>query len=150
MRLIRRVMLETEIGAKAILATGPYTTGNLARSIHSEGPVARGPIVVGAVGSNLSYAKAVHSGSGLHGPKHKAYSIFPKRAPHVYRFGSRKKPQLKFFWRKAGRVVYMPHIPGSIGTVGLSHPGQKGKFYLTEPMRESARRHRFRVFTREV
>ena len=149
-RLIRRVMLETEIGAKAILATGPYTSGNLARSVHGEGPVVRGPIVSGAVGSRLSYARIVHNGSGLLGPKHKAYVIFPKGAPHVYRFGSRKGPQLKFFWRKVGRVVYMPHIPGSVGTVGISHPGQKGKFYLTEPMRASARRHRFRVFIQDV
>lgn len=149
-KLIRRVMLETELGAKAITATGPYTTGELSRSIHGEGPVVRGPIVSGAVGSRLSYAKLVHNGSGLHGPHHKAYSIFPKGAPHVYRFGSRKKPQLKFYWRKVGRVVYMPHIPGSAGTIGVSHPGQRGKHYLTEPMRESARRHRFRVFIQDV
>lgn len=149
-RLIRRVMEETELGAKAILATGPYTSGNLARSVHGEGPVVRGPIVSGAVGSRLSYARIVHNGSGLHGPEHKAYPIFPKRAPHVYRFGSRKKPQLKFFWRKVGRTVFMPHIPGSAGRIGLSHPGQRGKHYLTEPMRASAFRHRFRVFIKDV
>jgi hypothetical protein len=148
--LIRRVMLETEVGAKAILAGGRYSHGNLARSVHGEGPVVRGPIVVGSVGSKLKYALIVHNGSGLHGPKHKPYSIFPKGAPHVYRFGSHHRPQLKFFWRKVGHTVYMPHIPGSAGKVGLSHPGQKGKHYLTEPMRASARRHRFRVFIQDV
>lgn len=137
MRLVRQVMYETEFGAKLITSGGPYSVGNLAASIHSEGPTVTGNLVNGTVGSSLPYAKSVHDGAKVHW-------IFPKASKGVIRFGSRRRPQLRFFWRRAGRVVFMPHVPGSPGKIGHSHPGVKAKHYLTEPLRNSARRHGFR------
>lgn len=136
-RLVRQVLYETEFGAKAIARGGPYSVGNLADSIRSDGPHVVPGAVNGTVGSNLSYAKSVHDGAKVHW-------IFPKAAKGVIRFGSRRRPQLRFFWRRAGRVVYLPHIPGSPGRIGHSHPGVKGKHFLTEPLRNAARRHGFR------
>lgn len=136
-RLVKQVLYETEFGAKILARGGPYSVGNLADSIHSDGPTVTGSSVVGSVGSSLSYAKSVHDGAKVHW-------IFPKAAKGVIRFGSRRRPQLRFFWRRAGRVVFMPHVPGSPGKIGHSHPGVKGKHYLTEPLRNAARRHGFR------
>lgn len=136
-RLVTQVMYEVEFEAKVMTTGGAYSSGNLSASIHREGPVVLGNRVVGAVGSSLPYAMSVHSGARVH-------SIFPKGAPGIFRFGSRKRPQLRFFWRKVGRVVYLPHIPGSPRTIGRSHPGQSGKHYLSEPLRNAARRHGMR------
>lgn len=136
-RLVRQVLYETEFGAKAMTRGGPYSVGNLADSIHSDGPNASVSSVSGTVGSRLKYAAAVHDGAKVHW-------IFPKASKGVIRFGSRRRPQLKFFWRRAGKVVFMPHIPGSAARIGHSHPGVKGKHYLTEPLRAAARRHGFR------
>ena len=136
-RLVRQVLYETEFGAKIMSAGGPYSVGNLSESIHSDGPNMSGTSVTGTVGSKLPYARAVHDGAKVHW-------IFPKASKGVIRFGSRRRPQLKFFWRKAGRVVYLPHIPGSVDRIGHSHPGVKAKHYLTEPLRNAARRHGFR------
>ena len=141
--LVRRVLEETEFEAKLIASTGPYSTGALADSIESDGPTETLTGISGSVGSHLSYAKVAHNGAKIH-------VIFPKGAPHVYRFGSRRKPQLHFFWRKVGKSVFMPHVPGSSGKVGISHPGMKGLHYLTDPMRRVARRHGFRVIIRDV
>jgi hypothetical protein len=136
-RLVRQVLYETEFGAKALARGGPYSTGNLADSIHSDGPHLTGTSVTGTVGSTLSYARSVHDGAKVHW-------IFPKASKGVVRFGSRRRPQLRFFWRRAGKVVFLPHIPGSPGKIGRSHPGVQGKHYLTEPLRNAARRHGFR------
>lgn len=141
--LVRRVLLETEFEAKLIAASGPYSSGRLADSIEVDGPTETLTGISGSVGSNLSYAKVAHNGAKIH-------QIWPKGAPHVYRFGSRRKPQLHFFWRKVGKAVYMPHVPGSPGKVGISHPGMKGLQYLNDPMRRAARRHGFRVIIRDV
>ena len=142
-KLVRQVLLETEFEAKLIASTGPYSTGRLADSIEAQGPTETLTGISGSVGSNLSYAKVAHNGAKIH-------VIFPKGAPHVYRFGSRRRPQLHFFWRKVGRAVYMPHIPGGRSKVGISHPGMEGLHYLTDPMRRVARRHGFRVIIRNV
>lgn len=143
-RLVDQVMYEVAFEANARVLGGPYSTGNLALSIKREGPVAfPNGRVEGRVGSDLPYAAAVHDGAKVHW-------IFPKRARGLVRFGSRKAPQLRFFWRKAGRVVYMPHVPGSLTKVGRSHPGQEGKHYLSEPLRRSGRRHGFRVIVYDV
>lgn len=142
-RLVRQVLYETEFGAKIIASGGPYSVGNLADSIHSDGPNVSGISVSGRVGSNLNYAKSVHDGAKVHW-------IFPKAAKGVIRFGNRRRPQLKFFWRRAGRVVYLPHIPGSPGRIGHSHPGVKAKHYLTEPLRNAARRHGFRFIRTDL
>ena len=145
-RLVKELLLEAEVQAKVQTMRGPYSTGRLADSIHIQGPHDTALGIKGSLGTHLSYAHTVHNGSGLYGPKHKAYSIFPKRAMKVYRFGSRRKPQLHFFWRKAGKMVFLPHIPGAPGTVGLSHPGQRGQHFLTNALKDAARRKRFRVF----
>lgn len=140
---VNQVMYEVEFGAHAMTLAGPYSVGNLAASIKRDGPHIGPGRVTGSVGSNLPYAASVHNGSKVHW-------IFPKAERGVIRFGSRRRPQLKFFWRKKGKVVYFPHIPGSPTKIGRSHPGQPGKHYLTEPLRRSARLHGFRVITYDV
>lgn len=138
--LIDRVLSEVLFDAQAITARGPYTTGRLAQSLRREGPRAVGFRVEGSVGSPLPYAPIVHEGAKVH-------AIFPKSATGVYRFGSRTRPQLKFFWRRIGKVVYLPHIPGAPSRIGRSHPGQRGKKFLTIPLERAGRRFNLRVRT---
>lgn len=140
LRLVGNLMDSVELGAKVIASSGSYSTGRLANSIEQDGPRVIGNMITGDVGSDLSYADTVHDGSPIH-------SIFPKSAKGIYRFGSRKAPQLKFYWRKLGRVVYFPHIPASVNTLGHSHPGYKGKKYLSTPLRVFGRAQGFRVTT---
>lgn len=137
-RLANRVMNEVQEGARAIVSRGPYVTGRLASSIEKQGPFVSGSTVTGRVGTTLDYALAVHNGAEVH-------DIFPTAARQFYRFGDRSRPQLKFFWRRIGKVVYLPHIPGAPSRIGRSHPGQKGKFFLTRPLAEAAIRHNMRV-----
>jgi hypothetical protein len=142
-KLVRQVLYEVEFAAKAMTLGGPYSVGNLANSIHSVGPTFTPIGVTGRVGSKLKYAMSVHDGA-------KRHAIYPKGHKGGARFGgwaSHQKPQLKFFWRKAGKIVYFPQIPGSVATVLKSHPGQKGKQYLTEPLRRSARIHHMHIET---
>lgn len=135
-------MQEIRAMAVGILSQGEYVTGRLASSLELQGPKVYGTEVRGAVGSRAENALVVHDGAKIH-------EIFPKADPaHIYRFGSIKKPQLKFFWRKVGRVAYFPHIPGSSHTVGHSHPGMKGKKYLEIPLQIIGRRHGYKVTTR--
>lgn len=143
LRLVRQVMYEVSFAAHAMLLGGPYSTGNLAASIEQDGPHVAPGRVFGSVGSRLPYARSVHDGAKVHW-------IFPKASKGVVRFGSKKRPQLRFFWRKRGKVVYLPHIPGSPSKIGRSHPGQPGKHYLTEPLRRSARIHGFRVVVYDI
>lgn len=140
LRLVTELMEDVTLAAKVIAASGSYATGHLADSIDMDGPRIEGRLVVGSVGSNLSYASVVHDGS----PRHK---IFPKAAKGVWRFGDRRRPQLKFYWRRLGRVVYFPHIPASYNTLGYSHPGFKGKHYLSGPLRVIGRAKGFKVNT---
>lgn len=131
MRFTRRVLDSIHDIATRGARGGPYSTGKLAASIYKEGPVAVGLDIVGSVGSNLPYATIVERGARVH-------SIFPKNAPQHYRFGDRKRPQLRFIWR--GRLVFAPHIPMSPKTIGRSHPGQSGKhFMLKAAVRTSVR-----------
>jgi hypothetical protein len=141
-RIVRQVLYEVSFQANLILLRGDYSSGRLASSITIDGPHILPGRVTGTVGSNLPYAAAVHDGAKVHW-------IFPKSSRAV-RFGSHRRPQLKFYWRKAGRVVYLPHIPGSPSRIGRSHPGQEGKKYLTGPLRDVARRHGMRVITYDV
>lgn len=128
-------MYEVAFGAYVKLLQGQYSTGRLATSIQRIGPVITGDEIHGRVGSTLSYAASVHDGAQVH-------NIFPKSAVGVFRFGARGRPQLRFFWRRVGKVVYLPHIPGAPSRIGRSHPGIRvGKKYLTEPLRNAARRH---------
>jgi len=138
------ILQEIAAGARAIAGTGAYSTGELASSIELQGPLVVGTQIRGAVGSRLNYALAVHDGA-------KQHWIFPKGAQGVVRFGSRKRPQLKFYWRREGRVAFFPHIPGGRGRVGLSHPGIRyGKRFLAIPMVAVARRHGLNIRTRDV
>lgn len=110
--LIRKVTREIQFRARVTVATGPYTTGRLARSINAEvREVPNG--VRGRVGSKLVYAASVQSGA-------KAHPIYPHMPPYL----------LKFYWRKVGRVVMF---------VAVNHPGQRGKHYLTNSLAEIAR-----------
>ena len=143
LRLVTEFMEEVTLAAKVIASIGPYAgmgDPSLADSIEMDGPRVEGNLVVGSVGSDLEYATVVHDGS----PRH---HIFPKAAPGVWRFGSRKAPQLKFYWRRVGRVVYFPHIPASPNTLGLSHPGFPGKQYLSRPLKAIGRVKGFKVNT---
>lgn len=144
-RRVNEVLNGTVFGAKALTApgTGPYTTGHLASTIEKEGPHVAGRLVTGAVVAKASYAEIAHDGAGVH-------NIFPVDAPHLWRFGSRRKPQLKFYWRRAGRTVYAPHIPMSPNYIGVSHPGYEGKKYLSTPLRQMARLYGFRYMTTEL
>lgn len=143
MRQANRILNEIETEARFIAATGKYTRGRLAQSIYNTGAIPRGTVVVGAVGSRLGYASAVESGA-------KKHDIFPKKAPQYYRFGRSRRPTLKFFWAKAGRVVYPNQIPMSPGTIGVSHPGQRGKGFLRKPLMAAAVRHRMRLVLYDV
>lgn len=135
--LVDQVLDGTVFGAKALTApgTGPYTTGHLASTIKKEGPHVTGRLVTGSVIATASYAEIAHNGSPIH-------EIYPKGEPHIYRFGSRRARQLKFVWR--GRTVYTPHVPMSPGKIGTSHPGYKGKKFLSRPLRAMARLYGFR------
>lgn len=141
--LLRQTMYEVAFAARLRALAGTYSTGTLADSIERDGPIVTGDRILGSIGSSLRYAAAVHDGAKVH-------AIFPKSARGVWRFGSRKRPQLRFFWRRVGHVVYMPHVPGSPAKIGRSHPGQEGKHYLTEPLRLVARRHGFHVIVYSV
>ena len=142
--LVRKVMTEVLFESKLLAATGLYATGALSESIDMDGPRHLGLLITGSVGSDLPYADAVHNGAKIH-------PIFPKALKNVYRFGSRKRPQLKFFWRTKGRTVVVPHIPIVPGRIGQSHPGIKhGKHYLSRPLREVGRRNGFKVTTVEL
>jgi hypothetical protein len=139
-RLVNDLLTNVELAAKVIAGVGPYTSGRLADSIQKDGPRITGNMVSGDVGSDLSYADTAHDGAPIH-------AIFPKAAPGVYRFGSRKAPQLKFYWRRVGKAVYFPHIPASVNTLGRSHPGYRGKKYLSTPLQVFGRAQGFRVTT---
>lgn len=145
LRLTDRLLDGTVDAAKALTApgTGPYTTGHLASTIAKEGPHVSGRLVTGSVVARASYASIAHDGAGVH-------NIFPKDAPHLWRFGSRRKPQLKFYWRRAGRTVYAPHIPMSPNFLGISHPGYKGKKFLSTPLRALSRIFGFKYISTEL
>jgi hypothetical protein len=142
-RLVRQVLYEVEFFAKAVTLGGSYSSGALADSIHSVGPTFDPRGVTGRVGSKLKYAMSVHDGAKVHW-------IFPKGI-HRARFGGRpKRPMLKFYWRKVGKVVWMNQVPGSRGKIGVSHPGQPGKKYLTRGLVRSAHLHNMRVETLDL
>jgi hypothetical protein len=135
-KLGEKVLTELQLGAKENATGGPYSRGALAASIYKHGPIAAGTTVTGTVGSRLDYANIVEVGAKIH-------DIFPKGAPHVYRFGRHRRPMLRFVWR--GKLVYMHQIPGSPTKIGLSHPGQRGKHYIAKALVGVAARNGFRV-----
>lgn len=129
-RHVRQILREIRIRARITASHGPYTTGRLAQSINIDGPYIEINRVRGSVGSSLRYAELVNSGAGLHGPLGSKYLIRP-RPPKRY---------LRFYWRRMGRTVALTQV---------RHPGQQGKRYLTDALREVARRHNLRVVIRE-
>lgn len=135
-RHARRVLDEIQDAARINALGGVYSKGRLASSVFRNGPTVVGERVVGSVGSRLDYARWVESGAPVH-------DIFPKGAPHIYRFGRKRRPLLRFVWR--GRLVYMNQIPGGPGTVGRSHPGMRGKHWLSKALLEVGARRRMRV-----
>lgn len=130
-RFVRERLREIQFQARLHVVFGPYTTGNLARSIRTRGPFMDLGMVSGSVGSDLSYAAAVESGAGLWGPRHSKYLIRP-----VAWSG-----HLRFYWRKVGKVVTLPYV---------NHPGQRGKGYLHQAAQSVARRHRMLIIFRDV
>lgn len=142
--LVRKVLEEVLFESKLLAASGLYATGQLSDSIDIDGPRHLGLLITGSVGSDLPYADAVHNGAKIH-------PIFPKAARGIYRFGSKKRPQLKFYWRNKGRTVIVPQIPITRGRIGSSHPGIKhGKKFLSRPLREIGRRNGFKVIAVEL
>jgi hypothetical protein len=135
-----KVLKSVQEEARENALVGEYSKGNLAKTIYRSGPFVRGYSASGTVGSRASYAKAVEKGARVH-------DIFPKGMT-VYRFGKVKAPALKFQWR--GRTVYFNQIPGVRGTVFKSHPGQKGKHYLSRALMSVAARYNLRVTIRDV
>lgn len=108
--LVRAITFEAKIRASTYTGNSvPEPDGGLARSIHSNvGRKGRWK-VVGSVGSNHPKALLVHNGSPIH-------VIAPVRAGG-----------LKFYWREKGRFVCIKSP--------VTHPGFKGKYYLTYPLR---------------
>lgn len=135
-RHMRRVLDTVHDVAVRGARGGPYSKGTLAASIYKDGPVLTGYYGHGEVGSPLDYAIIVEKGARIH-------DIFPKASSHVYRFGDRKKPQLKFVWN--GRIVYAPHIPMAWSSVGRSHPGQAGKHFLLKAMIRASVRYQMQL-----
>lgn len=129
-RFVRQVLREMVFQAKLHVSFGPYTTGNLARSIKADPPRIDFGRVTGSMGSDLNYAAAVEDGSGLYGPRRSKYVIRPRNAK-----------RLRFYWRKVGRVVSLPIV---------HHPGQRGKHYLLQAAQSVSRRHNMLIIVREV
>lgn len=129
-RFVRQVLREIAFQAKLHVAFGPYTLGNLARSIRPEAVRIEFGRVSGSVGSDLPYAAAVEGGAGLYGPKRSKYVIRPRNAR-----------RLRFYWRKVGRVVSLPVV---------HHPGQRGKNYLLQAAQSVARRHNMLIIIRDI
>lgn len=125
LKFVRKVLREIRYIARLRVASGPYTTGALAKSIDIKGPFLNpGRRINGEVGSNLHYAAAVEKGASRH-------LIFPN-PPRRY---------MKFYWRKVGQVVYLDKV---------RHPGMRGKGYLAEAVRTVGRRYRLRVIIYDV
>lgn len=67
----------------------PYRTGDLKKSIHVGEVTDAGDGFSVAVGTNLSYAKYVHEGTGQYGPLKRPYTIQPKNKRALYWPGAR-------------------------------------------------------------
>lgn len=135
---MRKVLAYTYRHAVIGATDGPYSRENkLAASLTPVGPILGGGGVSAHIFSPLNYAASVEVGAKIH-------PIFPKAAPHVYRFGAppriwRRRPQLRFIWR--GRLVFTPHVPMSISRIGRSHPGQKGRHFMRKALERASVRY---------
>jgi hypothetical protein len=143
-KFLAMVMREMLAMSRTIASEGEYSTGILAAHTQMDGPRIEGTRVRGTIYNSLNYALSVEKGA-------KRHDIFPKAAAHTYRFGTRKRPQLKFFWHRAGRIAYFPQIPGSPGTIGRSHPGiRHPKKFLSTPLLVVGVRHNLQVTTTDL
>lgn len=118
-RLVEKVTKEVELLAK-LEARGPYATGATAASIHSSVYMI-GSTVHGDVRASTPHAHLAHDGA----------------RPHIIR---PRNPggKLRFYWRKVGHTVTFDRV---------SHPGMRGKQFLSGPMERVGRRNRFIVVT---
>jgi len=117
--LIEKVTNQVWIEAK-LDSRGPYSTGRTAASITKRVYVVNDR-VHGDVRANTPYSHIAHDGA----------------QPHIIR-PRRPGGTLTFYWRKVGHVVNFPYV---------SHPGMRGKHFLSGPMERVGRRNRFIVFT---
>lgn len=133
-----RTMAAEVVELARLYSVGPYSKdGRLAADIQATEPQDSTDYVTATVNTgNNSYANIVESGARIH-------EIFPKGAGKYFRFGEHRKPQLHFFWRNAGKMVYTPHVPMSPGTIGVSHPGMQGKHFMSRALNEVGIRHNF-------
>lgn len=118
-KLVEKVTRQVAIEAR-IDSRGPYSTGATAASIREHVYVA-GNDVIGDVSAHTPYAHIAHGGA----------------RPHIIR-PRRPGGKLRFYWRKVGRVVAFDYV---------SHPGMRGKHFLSGPMERVGRRNRFIVLT---
>ena len=115
---VREGIRNIERRARLRASVGEYTTGRMASSITSR-VWTTGWHVQGRVGSDLPYAKFSDTGTTPH-------DITPRGPGYP----------LRFYWRKVGAVVRFYKV---------SHPGQRSKGWLTDPLLIEARRHGWRV-----
>lgn len=116
-RAVRDLTRDVVVAAKLRASIGPYATGYLASRIRSEINDVPGG-VEGIIRARTKYSNAVE-----HGAK-----------PHmIYPHGNYP---LRFFWRKAGRVVRLSRV---------HHPGQRPKRYLRDALEVHAPRHGFKI-----
>lgn len=118
-KLVEKVTREVEVLAK-LESRGPYSTGRTAASITSNVYVT-GDEAIGEVTAHTPYSHIAHDGA----------------KPHIIR-AHNPTGNLRFYWRKVGHVVTFPYV---------SHPGMRGKRFLSGPMARVGRRNRFIVFT---
>lgn len=107
--LRRGLLVETQAKRNISGVGGPkrVDTGRLRASINTQLVVRDGkPIVV--VGTNVFYARFVHDGTGLYGPRHRR--IVPVR-----------RRRLRFRPHGSGRYVYARSVKGSPGNPFLAN-----------------------------
>lgn len=120
-KLVEKVTSEVYFLAQ-LDSRGPYSTGRTAASM-TRRVYTVGSTVHGDVRANTPYSHIAHDGA----------------RPHIIR-PRRPGGKLVFYWRKVGHVVNFPYV---------SHPGMRGKHFLSGPMERVGRRNRFVVFTYE-
>ena len=122
LKLVKKVVRDVEVLAK-LESRGPYSTGRTAASITGRAYLV-GSDARGEVTAHTPYSHIAHNGAR------------PHKIPLA-----RRRPgelQLRFYWRKVGRVVTFSQV---------SHPGMQGKHFLSGPMERVGRGKRFMTFT---
>lgn len=154
-RRMRRIIDDIHNVAVRGATGGRYSKGALAESIYKRVTPPLAYHQQGEVGSNLPYAASVERGAAIH-------NIFPKAGPktlvfgRVTRFGNRvqfgigtgRRRFLRFYWR--GSYIITPHVPMSPKTIGLSHPGQRGKHFLLKALIRAAAKYNMKISIYEI